>query len=323
MEFGRHEGYVGTVPGSAVKGMRVLGWGSALPEKTIDNAFFESTLDTSDEWIRERTGVIERRHGGSTAGLAIAAGAAALTRARLAPADVDLVLVATTTPDRQIPATSAAVQHGLGLRCGALDVNAACSGFVYALVAAHGLIRTGLRTVLVIGSETLTRFTDMNDRATAVLMGDGAGALVLGAADTDSLLAFHLGCDGGAGELLFAEIGSTMVMRGREVFKRAVNASVRSSHAALAAAGLTAHDIDLLVPHQANLRIMQAVARRLDIPPERMAVTVDRTGNTSAASIPIALDHAAGTGQLAAGATVLIAGFGAGMTWGSAIMRWC
>jgi 3-oxoacyl-[acyl-carrier-protein] synthase-3 len=307
---------------SGPAGMKVVGWGAALPEKVVDNAFFASTLDTSDAWIRERTGIVERRHGGSTAGLAVTAVAAALERAGRAPGDVDALVLATTTPDRQIPATSAAVQHELGLRGGAFDVNAACSGFVYALVVAHGLVRSGMGTVVVAGSETLTRFTDMTDRATAVLMGDGAGALVLTASDEDRLLASDLGCDGSAGQLLYAEIGSTMQMTGRDVFKRAVRASVGSARRSLAAARLTIDDIDLFVPHQANLRIMEAVARRLGLPGGRMAVTVDRTGNTSAASIPIALDGAASAGRLTAGDLVLLCGFGAGMTWASAVLRW-
>jgi 3-oxoacyl-[acyl-carrier-protein] synthase III len=302
--------------------MRVVGWGTALPDTVIGNAYFEDRLDTSDTWIRQRTGIVERRWGSSTAELAVRAGADALARAGIDRSDVDALVLATTTPDRQIPPTSVAVHHQMGLRCGAFDLDAACSGFVYALVTARGLLDGGMDVVLVIGSETLSRFTDQHYRATAVLMGDGAGALAIARSDDDRMLAVDLGCDGAAGDLLYAEIGSTMVMQGPEVFKRAVTCCVESSRVALERAGLRVADVDLFVPHQANLRIVQAVAERLGLAPNRLAVTVDRTGNTSAASIPITLGQMADSGRLASGDTILMAGFGAGMTWGSAAVRW-
>ncbi len=304
-------------------GIRILGWGSALPQKTITNADLEAQLDTSNEWIVERTGIRERRVGGSTAELAVAAGHDALGRAGADPASIDLVILCTTTPDRTVPATSAAVQHALGVGGGAFDLNAACSGFVYGLVSAEGLLATGARTILLIGAETLSRITDWTDRNTAVLFGDGAGALLLEASDEPSqLLGWDLGADGSAEQILYAEVGGKMQMDGREVFKRAVRAVVESAGIALERAGITPDQVDLMVPHQANQRIIEAACQRLGIPIERNAIVLDRTGNTSSASIPLALVDALDSGRVQTGDHVLLTGFGAGMTWGSAVLRW-
>ena len=304
-------------------GIRIVGWGTALPDKVITNADLEARLDTSDQWIVERTGIRERRVGGTTAGLAADAGRAALARAGLAPGDVDLLVLATTTPDQTVPATSAHVQTELGLRCGAFDLNAACSGFVYALVVANGLAAGHVRHQLLVGAETLSRVTDWEDRATAILFADGAGALVLETVDgPGDLLGWDLGLDGTARPALYCDTGGFIVMEGREVFRRAVRATVDSAAVALERAGVTAADIALFVPHQANLRIIEAANQRLGIPTERTAVVLDRTGNTSSASIPLALADAADTGRLRPGDLLLLSGFGAGMTWASAVVAW-
>lgn len=304
-------------------GMRILGWGSALPQKTITNADLEAQLDTSDEWIVERTGIRERRVGGSTAELAVAAGHEALAHAGADAASIDLVILCTTTPDRTVPATSASVQNTLGIGGGAFDLNAACSSFVYGLVTAEGLLATGARKILLIGAETLSRITDWTDRNTAVLFGDGAGALLLEARDEPSqLLGWDLGADGSAEPILYAEVGGKMQMDGREVFKRAVRAVVESAGTALQRAGITPDQVDLMVPHQANYRIIEAACRRLGIPIERTAIVLDRTGNTSSASIPLALVDALDSDRVQSGDRVLLTGFGAGMTWGSAVLRW-
>jgi 3-oxoacyl-[acyl-carrier-protein] synthase-3 len=321
----------------------VAGWGTAIPDGVLTNADLEARVDTNDDWIVERTGIRERRVAGageSTASLGIGAGAAALKDAGLAPGEVDLLIVATATPEQPIPATSAFVQDGLGLTCGAFDVGAACAGFVYSLVVASSLISTGgVDTVLVVGSETLSRITDPDDRTTVILFGDGAGAAVLraGRDDGPGLLAWDLGCDGSAAQLLEIPAGGSarpttaetvaagdhwLKMRGSEVFRRAVRAVADSAGNTLARAGVTADDVDLFVPHQANRRIIDAAARHLGIPAERTAVNIDRYGNTSAASIPIALAEAAADGRLSDGDLVLLSGFGAGMTWASALLRW-
>ena len=301
--------------------LRLTGWGTALPDKTVTNADLAGWLDTSDEWIRERTGIAERRIGSSTTELAVAAAREALERS---PGPVDLVMVATITPDQTTPATASAVQAALGLERGAaFDLHAACSGFVYGLVVTHGLLATGMRRVLLVGAETLSRITDWDDRETAVLFGDGAGAVVLEADDGPAtLLGHHLGGDGGGADLLYADQGAFLRMDGREVYRRAVRAMVESSAAALDRAGLTAADVDLFVPHQANRRIIDAAGDRLGIPAERTALVLERTGNTSAASIPLALADALDAGRLSPGNLVLLSGVGAGLAWGSAVLRW-
>jgi 3-oxoacyl-[acyl-carrier-protein] synthase-3 len=280
-------------------------------------------MDTSDEWIRERTG-IERRHiGGSTASLSIESGRKAIEMAGIDPLSIDALVLSTTTPDRTVPATSAAVQHGLGLRCGAFDVNAACSGFVYALITSHGLVAMGMRRILVIGTDTLSRITDWTDRNTAILFADGSGAAVIEAtAGPGQLLGWDFDADGSLEELLYAEIGGTLHMEGKEVFRRAVRIMVDSAEKSIKAAGLTTNEIDLVVPHQANIRIIEAACKRLDIPMNKAAIVLHETGNTSSASIPLALFDAANNARIKTGDNVLLVGFGAGMTAASAVIKW-
>ena len=310
------------IPKNAVNGI-ITGWGRALPEKVVTNADLAKTLDTSDEWIIERTG-IERRHiGGSTASLSIESGRKAIEMSGIDPSTIDALILSTTTPDRAVPATSSAVQFGLGLRCGAFDVNAACSGFVYALVAGHGLLAIGLKKVLVIGTDTLSRITDWTDRNTAILFADGSGAAVLEAVDgPGQLLGWDIDADGSLEDLLYAEIGGTLKMEGKEVFRRAVRIMVDSAEKSIAAAGLTTSDIALVAPHQANIRIIEAACKRLEISMSKVSWVGNETGNTSSASIPLALFEAADTNRLKTGDNVLLVGFGAGMTAASAVIKW-
>jgi 3-oxoacyl-[acyl-carrier-protein] synthase-3 len=301
----------------------ITGWGAALPDKVVTNADFAARLDTSDEWIVERTGIRERRMGGTTSGLAVEAGRRALERAGVEPSDVDLLVLSTTTPDQTVPATSSWVHHELGLSGAAFDLNAACAGFVYALVVADSMLSAGYRRALVVGADTLTRITDQEDRGTAVLFADGAGAIVVEAADDHPLvLGSDLGLDGSARPLLYCDHGGYMTMDGKEVFRRAVRVTVDSALRAFERAGVTADDIDLFVPHQANLRIVDAVNQRLGLDRERSALVLDRTGNTSSGSVPLALADAADAGRLSDGDLILFSGFGAGMTWASAVVRW-
>jgi 3-oxoacyl-[acyl-carrier-protein] synthase-3 len=310
------------IPKQAV-GAKIIGWGTSLPEKIVTNNDLSKTMDTSDEWIRERTG-IERRHvGGSTASLSIESGRKAIEMAGIDPLSIDALVLSTTTPDRTVPATSAAVQHGLGLRCGAFDVNAACSGFVYALITGHGLIAMGMRRILVIGTDTLSRITDWTDRNTAILFADGSGAAVIEATTgPGQLLGWDFDADGSLENLLYAEIGGTLHMEGKEVFRRAVRIMVDSAEKSIKAAGLTTNEIDLVVPHQANIRIIEAACKRLDIPMDKAAIVLHETGNTSSASIPLALFDAADNSRIKTGDNILLVGFGAGMTAASAVIKW-
>lgn len=306
-------------------GNAITGWGTALPEKIVTNADFATRLDTSDQWIVERTGIRERRVGGTTAGLATEACERALARAGLEGGDVNLLVLATTTPDQAIPAASSSVHHALGCRGGAFDLNAACAGFVYALVAVDALLSATGGRALVVGADTLSRFTNQDDRSTAVVFGDGSGAVVLDAgtgAEGPLVLGADLGVDGSAAGLLFADHGGYIQMEGREVFRRAVRAEIDSITKVLANVGIGQGDLALFVPHQANVRIIEAVNQRLGIPMEKTALVLDHTGNTSAASIPLALCEAADAGRLEDGDLVLLSGFGAGMTWASAVVRW-
>jgi 3-oxoacyl-[acyl-carrier-protein] synthase-3 len=324
-----------------VTGAVITGWGTALPERIVTNADIATLFDTSDEWIVERSG-IRTRHAatgpfvspapppahtedglGTTGRLAAEAGRIALERAGVSGAEVGLLVLCTTTPDQLIPATSAAVSAALGIGGGAMDVNAACAGFTYGLVTAAAIIGAGAERILLIGAETLTRATNWEDRTNAFIFGDGAGAVVLEAVPGEgSLLGWDLGVDGTLVPLLYADHGSGMVMRGKEVFRRAVLATVESANASMERAKVTIDDIALFVPHQANIRIMEAAASRLGLPAGRTASVIDRTGNTSSASIPLALVDAAESGRLADGDLVLLSGFGAGMTWASAVWRW-
>ncbi len=329
--------------GSLVAGLRVSvsGWGMAVPERRVTNDDLAQLVDTNDAWISERTGIKERRVAGAgetTASLAIEAGQAAIKDAGIDPADIGCCIVATCTSEQPIPPTSAFVQDALGLRCAAFDVDAACSGFVYALMAGASMVAGGVfGPMLVIGAETLSRVVDPADRSTVILFGDGAGAVVLTPSADVGVLAWDLGCDGSLTGLLGIPAGGSRLpstpqtlaagdnwlkMDGREVFRRAVRVIVDSATATMVQAGVTADDIALFVPHQANVRIIDSAAAKLGLPPERTFVNIDRYGNTSAASIPIALAEAADAGRMHAGDLVLVTGFGAGMSWASALLRW-
>ena len=319
----------------------IIGWGTTVPDARITNADLEARLDTNDAWIVERTGIHERRVAGpgeSTASLAVDAAAAAIKCAGLVPSDIDLLIIATATPEQPIPHTGAFVGETLGLNCGSFDMNAACAGFVYELVVGASMVQMGYNRVLLVGSETLSRITDPEDRTTAVLFGDGAGAAVLAPTkDTPGLLAWDLGCDGSAAGILevpaggsrlpssaqtVADRGHYLKMAGQEVFRRAVRAVVDSATATLGRAGVDASDVDWFVPHQANGRIIDAAGHRLGFETERTLVNIDRFGNTSSASIPLALFEAVEDGRVQDGDLVLCSGFGAGMTWASALVRW-
>jgi 3-oxoacyl-[acyl-carrier-protein] synthase III len=307
---------------SGVRGAVITGWGTALPPKVLTNHDLEQMVNTSDEWIVDRTGIRQRHVGGTTVGLSTESGRAALDMSGVDPSEIDALVLATTTPDMQW-GTSATVQHELGLRCGAFDVNAACSGFVYGLVTAHGLITMGARKVLLIGTDSLSRITDWEDRNTAVLFGDGSGAVVLEAVEgPGQLLSWDLDADGSLGRLLWAEVGGVIHMEGREVFRRAVRIMVESATKSLNHAAVSAEEIALVVPHQANLRIIQAACDRLGIDVARAAIVLDRTGNTSSASVPMALVDALDNGRVEEGDLILLVGFGGGMTAASAVLRW-
>ena len=306
-----------------VRGARFTGWGTALGHETVTNEDLAKTIDTSDEWVRERTGIHRRHIGGSTAELSIISGTAALRMAGIDPTSIDALVLATTTPDRTVPATSATVQNALGLRCGAFDINAACSGFVYGLVNAHGLIAMGAERVLLIGTDTLRRITDWTDRNTAILFADGSGAAVLEATSGHGhLLGWDLDADGSAEEILYSNIGDTLHMDGKEVFRRAVRIMVDSAQKSMAHAGVTADQINVIVPHQANIRIISAACERLGISMDRASVVIHETGNTSSASIPLALFGDFDQTKPKQGDLVLLVGFGAGMTAASAILEW-
>jgi 3-oxoacyl-[acyl-carrier-protein] synthase-3 len=304
-------------------GVRFRGWGIAVPDRVVTNDELSLTLDTTDEWITERTGIRERRIGGSSMTLGALAGQRAMDDAGVEKSDIDFLVLATTTPDRIAPATAPMIANLMGLSCPAMDVNAACSGFMYAVRTAYGLLETGNKRVLVIGAEHLSRWVDWNDRNMAVLLADGAGATVLeyDAAGTD-LLSFSLGADGSAADLLTCEHGGFFEMDGKEVFRRAVRVVVSSAKQAIADAGISVDDLSLVIPHQANIRIIQAATQRLGIDLARAVVVLDRYGNTSSASIPLAFADARDNGRIKSGEYALMTGFGAGMTWASAVVRW-
>lgn len=303
-------------------GVRFAGWGVGLGHRVVTNNDLSQTLETSDEWISERTGIRARRIGGSASELGTTAGRAALADAGLVGADIDHLVLSTTTGDRVIPGTAPLIAGELGIRGGAMDINAACSGFMYGLAVARGLIATGANRVLLVGAENLSRWTDWNDRSTAVLFGDGAGAVVLEASDDDAVKSLNLGADGSLADLIYAEHGGYIHMDGREVFRRAVRIVVESAEQAMADAGVSIADISLVLAHQANQRILFAVADRLGVDHNKVEVCLDSYGNTSSASIPLAVDQARRAGRLQSGDLVLMTGFGAGMTWASAVVRW-
>ncbi|CAL78160.1 3-oxoacyl-[acyl-carrier-protein] synthase III (Beta-ketoacyl-ACP synthase III)(KAS III) [Bradyrhizobium sp. ORS 278] len=318
----------------------VLGCGSYLPQRVVTNAELASRIETSDEWIVQRTGIRERHvaaDGEFTSHLAINAARAALANADVDPQSIDLIVLGTSTPDNTFPATAVAVQNGLGIHHGAaFDLQAVCSGFVYALATADNFLRSGsFKRALVIGAETFSRILDWNDRTTCVLFGDGAGALVLdaqqqgGTAADRGVLSTHLRSDGRHKAKLYVDGGPSSTqtvghlrMEGREVFKHAVGMITDVIVDAFEATGLSAETIDWFVPHQANKRIIDASAHKLHIAPEKVVLTVDRHGNTSAASIPLALDVAVKDGRIKKGDVVLLEAMGGGFTWGSALVRW-
>jgi len=315
---------------------RILGTGGFLPAKVLTNQDLEKLVDTTDEWILERTGIRERHiaeQGELTSDLALPASEQALEAAGLDAGDLDLIVVATTTADRVFPSTACILQAKLGVEngCPAFDVQAVCSGFVYALSVANNFIRAGqARTALVVGAETLSRITDWSDRGNCILWGDGAGAVVLGASDRTGIISTHMHADGRYQDLLFVDGGVSlkkegecyMRMSGNAVFKMAVKTLDAIVDETLAANGLQKQDIHWLVPHQANIRIIQATARKLGMHMDRVVVTVDRHGNTSAASIPLALDTAIRDGRIKPGEMVLMEAFGGGFTWGSVLVRY-
>ena len=308
---------------STARGARFIGWGTSLGHRVVTNDDLTSSMDTNDEWIRDRTGIHRRHVGGSTAELSTISGQAALEMAGIDPKSIDALILATTTPDRTVPATSATVQNALGLSCGAFDVNAACSGFVYGLVVAHGLIAVGAERIMVIGTDTLSRIVDWTDRNTAPLFADGSGAAILESTKGHGqLLGWDIDADGSAEDILFAEIGSTIQMNGKEVFRRAVRIMVDSAQKSMAAAGITTKDISVVVPHQANIRIITAACDRLGISMDKTSLSIHETGNTSSASIPLAMFGDFGQVKPKDGDIVLLVGFGAGMTAASAILRW-
>jgi 3-oxoacyl-[acyl-carrier-protein] synthase-3 len=312
---------------------RIVGTGSYLPPRIVTNEEFARRLDTSDEWIRERTGIAERRIADpslASSDLALEASRAALSAAQLAPADIDLIIVATSTPDYVFPSTACLLQAKLGIKnCPAFDVQAVCSGFVYALATADRFIRSGMnRRALVVGAEVFSRIMDWNDRATCVLFGDGAGAVVLAAGDKPGIHASVLHADGSYADILSVPgnvcggriTGSPYLqMQGNQVFKLAVRVLDEVARETLKASDMTVADVDWLIPHQANVRILEATARKLGLARERVVVTVDKHGNTSAASIPLALDEYVRAGKIRAGHRVLMEGVGGGFTWGAAL----
>jgi 3-oxoacyl-[acyl-carrier-protein] synthase-3 len=318
----------------------VRGFGASLPKRVMTNRELESMVDTTDEWIVQRTGIRQRYiagEGETTASLGEAAARAALDNAGMKPEDIDLIIVATSTPDNTFPATAVNIQNRLGIHHGAaFDIQAVCTGFVYAMATADMYIRGGMaRRVLVIGAETFSRILDWTDRTTCVLFGDGAGALVLEAAEGEGtsadrgILTAHLRSDGAHKDKLYVDGGASTTgtighlrMEGREVFKHAVGMITDVIVAAFDAANLTIDQIDWLVPHQANIRIIEGSAKKLSIPMEKVVVTVDQHGNTSAASIPLALATAAGDGRIKKGDLVLLEAMGGGFTWGSVLLRW-
>ena len=319
---------------------RIAGTGSALPVRVVTNDEIAQIVDTSDEWIAARTGIRERHvagEGESTVSLGRDAALRAMAAAGVEPGEIDLIVFGTTTPNLIFPSSACLMQAELGIAgCPAFDVNAACCGFVYALSVADKFIRSGdAKTALVVGSETLTRMMDWNDRSTCVLFGDGAGAVVLKADGSTGILSTHLHADGAKKELLWNPVGVSegfrpdepnagvkVLMTGNEVFKHAVKALDSLVDETLEANGLDRHDVDWLIPHQANLRIIEATAKRLDMPMERVIVTVDKHGNTSSGSVPLALDAAVRSGKVQRDQLLLLEAFGGGFTWGSVLLRY-
>lgn len=325
------------------RGSTIAGIGRGVPDRVIANRELEAMVDTTDEWIQTRTGIRERRVAApevATSDLAVEASREALTAAGVEPRDLDLIIVGTATPDMLFPATACLVQDRLGAhRAGAFDASAACSSWAYGAAMGHAAIASGVAdTVLVVGAEILSRITDWTDRATCVLFGDAAAAVVLRpCAPGEGFLAFHLGADGAGGPLIYLPAGGSRLppspetvtarahyikMNGREVYKFAVRAIPRAIEQVVAAAGLRVDEVDCFIPHQANIRIIEAAARRLGQPLDRFFVNVERYGNTSSASVPVALYEAVEQGRIHSGDLVVFVAFGGGLTWGAAAMRW-
>lgn len=304
----------------------ILGVGKYVPEKTLTNHDLEKIVDTNDEWIRTRTGIEERRIADDhtdTSDMAYKAAVEALTNANIKAEELDMILVATVTPDRPFPSVSCVLQERLGAKkAAAMDVSAACAGFMYGMITAKQFIESGAyKHILVVGAEKLSKITDWKDRNTAVLFGDGAGAVVMGGvSEGRGILSFELGADGTGGKHLYQD--EFIIMNGREVFKFAVRQMADSSVHVIEQAGLTKDDVDFLIPHQANIRIMEASRQRLELPEEKMSKTIKKYGNTSSASIPIAMAEELEAGKIKDDDVVVMVGFGGGLTWGAICMRW-
>ncbi|MCM3216002.1 beta-ketoacyl-ACP synthase III [Niallia taxi] len=306
----------------------IIGLGRALPEKILTNFDLEKMVDTNDEWIRTRTGIEERRiadDNTNTSDIAYEAAKKAIENANISPEDIDLILVATVTPDQPFPTVACMLQERLGcVKAAAMDLSAACAGFMYGMVTAKQFIDNGAyKYALVIGVEKLSKITNWEDRNTAVLFGDGGGAVVLGqVSEGRGILSFELGADGSGGKHLFQDEEDFIQMNGREVFKFAVRQMGESSENVLVKAGLSKEDVDFLIPHQANIRIMEASRQRLNLPEEKMSKTVHKYGNTSAASIPISLVEEYEAGKIKDDDVIVLVGFGGGLTWGAIALRW-
>lgn len=304
----------------------ILGIGRYVPEKVVTNHDLEKIMDTSDEWIRTRTGIAERRIADDTIDtsyMAVEASKKALEDAGISGEDIDFILVATVTPDRAFPAVACVIQEAIGAKhAAAMDLSAACAGFMYGMITAQQFIQTGTyKNILVVGSDKLSKIVDWNDRNTAVLFGDGAGAIVMGAvSEGKGVLSFELGADGSGGKHLYQD--EYVMMNGREVFKFAVRQLGDSCLRVLDKAGLTKEDVDFLVPHQANIRIMESARERLNLPQEKMSMTIEKFGNTSASSIPIAMVEELQNGRIQDGDLIILVGFGGGLTWGAVALRW-
>jgi len=320
----------------------IIGTGSYVPEQIITNADLEKLVDTSDEWIKTRTGIEERRitdKNTACSDIATIAAKRAIETANIPPRDIDLIIVATVTPDMNFPATACLIQNNIGAdKSAAFDLEAGCTGFIYAFAVATQFIMTGAsKNALVIGADVLSKITDWSDRNTCVLFGDGAGAVILSNVEGDGVLSNYLRADGSGGDLLYMPGGGSrnpatsetvkqklhyIKMNGNEVFKFAVRAMNDAAEAVLKEAGLSVNEIDLMIPHQANKRIVDAAAKRLDITPEKIYVNLNRYGNMSGASIPVALDEAVKEGKIKKGDYILMVGFGAGLTWGASLVKW-
>ena len=302
---------------------RITGWATNLPDRVLTNDDLAQMVDTSDEWITARTGIKTRHIDGKVTEMSAAAARDAMKMADVSPDQIDLLLLATTSPDQQIPASASVIQDDLGLSCGAFDLNAACSGFVYGLVTAMQFIQGGMKRILVIGSDSLSSITNREDRGTCILFGDGAGAVIVeDSAEEPSLLGWDLMSNGDAADLLYCEHGDNIVMDGQAVFRKAVLAMEAAAINAMEKAGVTSDQIKLVVPHQANVRIIEAALKRLNISIEKAALVLNYTGNTSAASIPLALVDALNAERVDSGDLILLVGFGAGMTSAAAVVRW-